>query len=1076
MKTFLSATLFLFCQYAFSQSVIELTQTTNTSLSITNFDYEFTIDHQKVENKAGVVIDVSVIVNFDHPQPNELSLWLRPPNSIPLLLYHDGEPSAPETGDTLFSASTSSRLSEEFFSIAGKATVGDWTLIVRDNQTGNQGRLNYWRLVISYLSEDQIANFEVSNKSTTLRLGVDGYGAFGNLSKETEYALGGDHTVDNELGIDIGSTVYQSAMFLDNQPLASLHLFQGRKLPPIAIKQEGDNRFSSGFSINGLDVSLFQTLLTENESIVFRQIYEFTSPDQSVDQFTLMRFMNAKLIYPGSDETGVLNHAFIFTPPGRSTSPWYSFNQIGSLDEPTNYVSISGSSSSAVLTGISAGPWFDFLPVVLTRGFQVFNPGVWKADWNDSDEDGLTDLGSPLDVGQALGWTVTLNPNRPALFVTETRWGVDTPETIINLTIGPPTPTPTPKPENLLPPFWVEPLPDIRLVAGEFNGPLLDLDDYIEDTDSTRSNLIFSADSVQGLPFIIKANRELVCDLTDFEFEDSLKQFGDQGVLHLTVSDGLYSTAASVRVKISSFLLRHTISGPPISFSPANQDQYQISLDNYIAADTGGSPIQWSVIQNLLPNGVDVEINDNNIALISGAAPDQLSLIPFIARRHHQTSIETPTPMATPAPAPTVTLVPTLIPTSTPTLAPTVTAVPTPTLAPTNTPIPPTQTPTPPPVEITPTATPTPVCLDAFEFMIFPEAETSEAPSAVQFDSGSNLLYVGHYFDGSVVAYQFVNETLEEMGSVDGRFGLRDIALGDLNDDGRTDVIGLNTDEKEMVFYVGGPSGGLAQSASISLSGERLPLENSISLSSNIQAIAAADMNNDGVDDAVIRGEDAVLVYSLTDVGWSLISRLEIDAQTLRMVARDLDADGDADLALGLRTSQREEIRVYLNQDVQFSETQRLPTDLSINGDFVKQLTVDDWTGDGVVDLAALLFSDTVHIYRGLGEVRYGLVNASAPFPPGLVDSIVVSDFDQDGRTDLAALHRGINGLTVYMACGDDFSFQRSIGVEVSPSAPADETYTMAGFDIEGDGDTDLLTVRSLRDRMTLVENLTVNP
>lgn len=489
--------------------------------------------------------------------------------------------------------------------------------------------------------------------------------------------------------------------------------------------------------------------------------------------------------------------------------------------------------------------------------------------------------------------------------------------------------------------------------------------------------------------------------------------------------------------------------------------------------------MNWSVNTAFLPRGVSIFIDNDNMAHITGAAPDQISLLPFIARRPVDPSQVTPVPTVTPQPtatavptstiAPSVTpLPPAATPTRTPTLAPTIT--------PTATPILSTPTPTRTPNELTPTPSPTPVCSDAFEFRVAPGVDSFAGPSAVVFNAAQRRIFVGHYLDGSIAEYQAQNGTLSLIQEMPGRLGLRDIALGDLNGDGRLDMIGLNTDEKEMVYYQGGESNSFTQSSSVLLTGETLPLENAITLNSNIQAITAIDFDGDGNDEAVVRAAQSVLVYNWTPIGWSLLTRLDLDAQILRMAAADLDGDADADLALGIRTAEHEEIRIFKNENGLWNESQSIRTDLTIHGDYVKQLIVRDWTGDGVADLGVLLFSDTVHFYRGLGDATFALIQASAPFPPGVVDTIIPADYDDDGRIDVASLHRGINGLTIFMACGDDFSFQRSIGIQASANAPADETFMMAGFDADGDGDQDLMVVRSLADRLIFVENQAVHP
>lgn len=552
----------------FSQTPIDFTQSPGVSLTITGNDYQYTIPSASFLGQEGVVIDVAVLVDITHPNPQELTIWLKPPFSIPILLYQAGEPNLPGNGVVRYDSITSDRLHNEFYTLAGRSTVGDWSLIIRDSVGGNTGTLNYWRLVIPYIKADQIAQFSTETNGQQLSIGADGYGAFGNLSKNTGYKLGAEHDVAQSLGVDIGSTVYQSALSLNNIILSGLHLFQDRRLPPVSVVKVGENRYSSAFSVNGLDVSLFQTLLVENNEFVLRQIYEFQANGLTIPQFNVTRFMNAKLIYPGEDDTGILNYAYIYTPLGKTTSPWYSFNQIDSLDDITNFVSMRGLSSAAKLTGITAGSWFDFLRVYMVSGNQVFNPSVWMADWNDNDLDGLTDLNEPLDAAQALSWTITLNDGGNALFVVETHWGVNSPRQIINQVIGPPTPSPTPKPENVSPPAWIVPLPDLRLIAGQNAGVLLDLDDYIEDPDSEQSALSFTVQSERGLPFVLNDENQLTCDLTHYQTPPGFNRLGDQGTLTLTASDGLHSASGVAEVKTSTFLLRHTLAGPPVILSP----------------------------------------------------------------------------------------------------------------------------------------------------------------------------------------------------------------------------------------------------------------------------------------------------------------------------------------------------------------------------------------------------------------------------------------------------------------------------------------------------------------------------
>lgn len=140
------------------------------------------------------------------------------------------------------------------------------------------------------------------------------------------------------------------------------------------------------------------------------------------------------------------------------------------------------------------------------------------------------------------------------------------------------------------------------------------------------------------------------------------------------------------------------------------------------------------------------------------------------------------------------------------------------------------------------------------------------------------------------------------------------LITGDLDDDGRDDLVGLNTEGE--IYYT-------------------LDLSNWINIPGTLTQIATGDLNGDGKDDLVGLTATGQIFYTLDLTEW-----MQLPGALFQLTVGDLNADGKDDIA-------------GLTIDGQVFYTLDLATWQNIPGT-LNQLTTGDLLGSGTADLAAL--------------------------------------------------------------------------------------------------------------------------
>ncbi|MGJ5816304.1 FG-GAP-like repeat-containing protein [Paludibaculum fermentans] len=263
------------------------------------------------------------------------------------------------------------------------------------------------------------------------------------------------------------------------------------------------------------------------------------------------------------------------------------------------------------------------------------------------------------------------------------------------------------------------------------------------------------------------------------------------------------------------------------------------------------------------------------------------------------------------------------------------------------------------------------------------------------------------------------------------------VATGDFNEDGRLDVVFSDLNAQTIVLYLAQPDGTFI-AAGAGLAGYR-PLETIVA---DVDLDGHLDIVTGAIDPNVLSrgyyGDSTTILFGKGDGTFAGMPTFALSKSATVLVSADFNGDGLSDLVMANGTAGGASIVFGSATGVPAAPTE-IPLPPS-NGrkPTVNSILVADFNADGKKDLALVLDGGTsVTILNGKGDGTFDApINRPTPAP---VTVAAVGDFNGDGQLDLAGTVQSgarppIATLMIFLAAGGFYlpAGSLTIGTDVS--------------------------------------------
>jgi FG-GAP-like repeat/FG-GAP repeat/Abnormal spindle-like microcephaly-assoc'd, ASPM-SPD-2-Hydin len=326
------------------------------------------------------------------------------------------------------------------------------------------------------------------------------------------------------------------------------------------------------------------------------------------------------------------------------------------------------------------------------------------------------------------------------------------------------------------------------------------------------------------------------------------------------------------------------------------------------------------------------------------------------------------------------------------------------------------------------------------------------------------------------------------------------VAVGDLNGDGKSDLVVANTEANTVSVLLGKGDGTFAAKvdyptgtaptavAIADVNGDKKPdliVANSATGTVSVllgkgdgtfepkadyptgakpQSVAVGDLNGDGKLDLAVANTEANTVSVLLGKGDGTFEpSVEYSTGTAPTSVAIGDFNGDKKLDLVTANSTANTVSVLLGKgDGTFEPKVDYPTATGPTS-----VAVGDLNGDGKSDLAvANNGSSSVSVLLGKGD---GTFASKADYPTGTAPtSVAIGDLNADKKLDLVTANSTANTISVLLGKGDGtFAVKQDLATGTKPQA-------VAVGDLNGDGKPDLVSANSEASTVSVLLNTSV--
>jgi hypothetical protein len=310
----------------------------------------------------------------------------------------------------------------------------------------------------------------------------------------------------------------------------------------------------------------------------------------------------------------------------------------------------------------------------------------------------------------------------------------------------------------------------------------------------------------------------------------------------------------------------------------------------------------------------------------------------------------------------------------------------------------------------------------------------------VALEGSGQIAILTQYF-----AADFANQATYSTGSAPQPYS---IAIGDLNNDNRSDIIVANsgTDNLEIAFGLGN---GTFESQMMYSTG----------IDSHPQYVITGDVNNDHYLDIIIASSKHDSISVIMGYGNSTFAAKTVystgdGSLPSAVVIADLNNDNRSDLIV--TDTGTDSISNFMGYDYALFETPK--TYRSVNNLGPSAIVTGDFNSDNYLDIAAVfLTSGTVGILLGYGNGSFDDMMTYPQEIDSLLTALAVGDVNSDGKLDIVVADGGSNNIIILLGYGNG-CFATSMTFSTGNGS---DPYAIAIVDLNKDGRLDVAVTNS---------------
>lgn len=273
------------------------------------------------------------------------------------------------------------------------------------------------------------------------------------------------------------------------------------------------------------------------------------------------------------------------------------------------------------------------------------------------------------------------------------------------------------------------------------------------------------------------------------------------------------------------------------------------------------------------------------------------------------------------------------------------------------------------------------------------------------------------------------------------------VAIADLNGDSKPDLAVANSSDNTISVLLGNGDGTFGAASNFAVG--TLPL-----------SVAIADLNSDGKPDIVTAngGNTVSVLLGNGDGTFASASNLAVVGAPYSVVVADMNGDGKPDIATANNGGNN--VSVLLgNGNGSFGSV----SNFAVGGN-PRSIATGDLNGDGKPDLVtANNSSDNVSVLLGNGNGTFGTASNFAVGTGPI--SVAVGDVNGDGKSDVAVVNVTDETVSVFLGNGDG-----TFGT-ASNFAPGSVPVSVAIGYLDGDGKPDLAVANSGENTVAVLVN-----